>query len=161
MSSTPAAETVFSTNELLEQILLHLSIDDLFKTLQVSNTWQTVISRSKAIRRKMFLAPAAPPLIPTFNDTQVWAPEYAQRVHILDTFTYKYFIGTRRCQCGHRGPAQDYATLKVGLLRPSKVSDKIQEQLAEDRKRATEYFRRLHHPASNEFGRHHLQHDQL
>lgn len=60
-----AAGAVFSTYELMEEMLLHLPLPDLFILQRVSSTWQCVAKRSEAIRRKMFLLPRSTPLRPS------------------------------------------------------------------------------------------------
>lgn len=52
-----AAKAVFSTTELLEQILSHLVVEELFYLRRVSRHWRDVMNRSLILQRAMFLAP--------------------------------------------------------------------------------------------------------
>lgn len=55
-STSSAADAVFSTTELLEQILSHFDIKDLVLLRQVSSHWRDVMAESLVLRRAMFLA---------------------------------------------------------------------------------------------------------
>lgn len=50
-------QAVISTAELLEQILLGLEIHELLDVRRVSRGWQVVITTSKMLQRRLFLAP--------------------------------------------------------------------------------------------------------
>jgi len=52
--------TVFSTAELLEQVLSGLEIQDLLRVQRVSRHWHTVTASSTMLRWQMFLAPEKP-----------------------------------------------------------------------------------------------------
>lgn len=56
MSTSSAADAVFSTTELFEQILSHFDIKDLVLLRQVSSHWRDVMAESLVLRRAMFLA---------------------------------------------------------------------------------------------------------
>ena len=62
LSTTPAVGDVFSTTELLEQILSHFDIKDLLLLRQVSRHWRDVMAGSLVLQRAMFLAPEPAPL---------------------------------------------------------------------------------------------------
>ena len=49
-----ATHAVFSTHELLESILMHLTFEDLHADQRVCKTWQQVIIKSITLQRKMF-----------------------------------------------------------------------------------------------------------
>lgn len=54
-----AADAVFGTNELLENILLHLPHKDLLVARTVSKQWKALTDSSIWLKRAMFLAPSA------------------------------------------------------------------------------------------------------
>jgi len=58
-SSTPAADAVFATSELLEQILSSLEMKDPFVVQRVCVKWRAVIRNSLCLRQKMYLAPSS------------------------------------------------------------------------------------------------------
>ena len=66
-----AVSRVLSTYELLEQILLHLQLKDLFVIQRVDTTWRDLIHRSEPIRKKKFLTPSAPVLAQTVIETSI------------------------------------------------------------------------------------------
>lgn len=51
-----AATTVFSTYEILENILSNLSMKDLINAQQVSKEWHSLTARSKVLRQNLYLA---------------------------------------------------------------------------------------------------------
>jgi hypothetical protein len=52
----PAAWKTFNTPELLEKILLHLPLHDIFTSMRVSRVFRNTVSGSPSLQRKMFLA---------------------------------------------------------------------------------------------------------
>ena len=121
MPSTPAADAVLSTYELLEQILLSVPIRHLCTAKGVCSTWQSVISQSLAIRKKMFLTPTATPLAPHYNDEKPWAPEYAQTVQFLPPFSQSVKLRRRRCKHDHGAPGNDWAVQKIAFVDTASV----------------------------------------
>lgn len=63
-TSSPMSR-VLGTYELLERILLHLPLKNLYVLQRVSTTWRDLIERSKPIQQKMFIAAAQEPQCPT------------------------------------------------------------------------------------------------
>lgn len=51
-----AASKLAETYELVEQILLHVDIADVFVKQRVSATWRNVVQRSTSLKKKMWLA---------------------------------------------------------------------------------------------------------
>ncbi|KAK5713425.1 hypothetical protein LTR15_011125 [Elasticomyces elasticus] len=56
----PASEpqqAVFSIPELFDMVMQHVDLSQLFVNLRVTGTWNTYLSRSKALQQRMFLCP--------------------------------------------------------------------------------------------------------
>ena len=64
VGQSTAAETVFNTAELLEQVLLKGSMNDLYLRQRVSKQWYNTISGSKLLQEKMFQLATSTPLRP-------------------------------------------------------------------------------------------------
>lgn len=58
LATSMSRDAVFNTNELLETILLNLSIEDLLTARHVNQHWNLLIVRSPRLRRKLFLLQA-------------------------------------------------------------------------------------------------------
>ncbi|CZT14202.1 uncharacterized protein RCC_00176 [Ramularia collo-cygni] len=62
--SPSCAEKVLTTYELLENILIHLPMHNIFTCQRVSRQWQSIIQRSVRLREAMFLTSSSTPLRP-------------------------------------------------------------------------------------------------
>lgn len=63
-SAPTATQTALSTYELLEQILLHLPIHDLFTLHRISKPWHSLLNRSVPLQERLFLKPTSSPVNP-------------------------------------------------------------------------------------------------
>lgn len=80
-----ASASVLGTYELLENILLHLSLEDLFVVQRVATSWKDLLRRSKGLQKKMFLIPDSKAKIPgedyPWYDYEEW-PVYETKVQL-------------------------------------------------------------------------------
>ena len=67
--STHSFATIFNIVEILESMLLHLTLNDLLQAQRVSRHWQHVITTSSSLQQKLFFQPELPSFIfsPHFN----------------------------------------------------------------------------------------------
>lgn len=71
LANNEGASSVLMIPEVLEHVLLSLSVRDLYVTQRVSRRWKAVINSSIRIRRSMFLAPSNDSV--SLNSTSTWA----------------------------------------------------------------------------------------
>ncbi|KAL3438220.1 hypothetical protein BDV09DRAFT_118507 [Aspergillus tetrazonus] len=130
-----ATERALSIPELLEQILLHLDMQDLLTSAQrVNKRWQHIISTSPRLQQTLFFRPIAPPARPSrqytaFPKTPLGAarrrelsPYRAQVRATLNPLLVKQFgseffnTGSDSCQC-----LSDWVYLDAGMQAPWSV----------------------------------------
>jgi hypothetical protein len=58
IATSASRDGVFNTNELLELVLLHLSIEDLLTARHVNQHWNLLIVRTPRLKRKLFISQA-------------------------------------------------------------------------------------------------------
>jgi hypothetical protein len=75
--SITAAEHALCIVEILENILVHLPIQDIYKCQMASSRWQAVIERSPALQRRMWLVPTGKEIVGAIGSDvrEIFAPE--------------------------------------------------------------------------------------
>lgn len=80
-----ATAKVLSTYELLEAVLLNCQVRQLFVLQSVSPTWRSLVQRSEALRKKMFLLADGDALRPA-RFTRLHMPEYDDPLRLSASF---------------------------------------------------------------------------
>lgn len=132
-----SGQAVLSTYELLEAILQHLALSDLFRFQRVSTAWRDVIQRSQELQTRMLLTSTQRPLQPVFKDRMPWPSEYEQDLKFHPAFQVVGCKRRRRCKHIHVERRTDYALHKVAFLDPT--TDKARQEASTRSSNTLEY----------------------
>ena len=129
MSSTSACARVLALPELLEAIIINLSIRKILDAQRVSQAWLDNISESTPIQRKLFLKPTGPPVAPNLDGD---GPHYGH-INTNDLLLHRStFRKTPTPFVSSQQPEPRYVRLSGWILQGTDVATKVGKETCED-----------------------------